>query len=74
MHIADQQAVLFSEAVPAVDTTALRESLERSKNTLATMERIVDVANQPRFTTQLELLKADAERVKDMSDSLKQSP
>ena len=74
MNVAQQQAVLFSDAVPAVDTAVLRESLQRSKNTLATMEQLVDVGNQPRFSTALALLKADAERVKDMSDSLKQSP
>ena len=71
MSIADQQAVLFSEAVPAVDTAALRASLQRSKNTLATMERLVDVANQPLFTAELAVLKLDAQRVKDMSDALK---
>ena len=73
MNIAQQQAVLFSEAVPAVDTTVLRESLQRAKTTLATMERLANDANQSVFTTQLALLKADAKRVKDMSDSLKQS-
>jgi len=72
MNIADQQLILFSEAVPAVDTTALRESLERSKNTLATMEQLVDVANQPLFTAELAVLKVDAQRVKDLSDALKQ--
>ena len=72
MSIADQQTVLFSEAVPAVDTTALRQSLQRSKNTLASMEQLVDVANQPLFTAQLAVLKIDAQRVKDMSDALQQ--
>jgi hypothetical protein len=74
MKVADQQTVLFSEAVPAVDTTALRESLQRSKNTLATMERLVDDANQPLFSAELNVLKVDAQRVKDMSDALKQQP
>ena len=72
MSIADQQTVLFSAAVPAVDTTALRQSLQRSKNTLASMEQLVDVANQPLFTAQLAVLKIDAQRVKDMSDALQQ--
>jgi hypothetical protein len=74
MNIAEQQAVLFEDTVPAVDTAVLRESLRRAKNTLATMEQLVDVANQPRFTSELALLKADADRVKNMSDSLNQSP
>ncbi len=71
--IADEQTLLFTQAVPSVDTAALRTSLESAKNTIATMERLLNRGDAEAFSARLATLKADANRVKKMSDSLDQS-
>lgn len=73
LAIADQQEILFTRAVPPVDTASLRASLERAKNTMATMERLIDRGDAGLFAAQLATLKHEADRVKQMSDSLEQS-
>lgn len=42
LAIADQQKILFTEAVPSVDTAELHTSLESAKNTMATLEQLID--------------------------------
>lgn len=70
LTVADEQEILFTKAVPPVDTASLRVSLDRAKNTLARMEQLIDAKDAMQFPPALALLKADAERVKKMSDSI----
>jgi len=70
LSVSDEQKILFTEAVPPVDTAALRASLDRAKNTLATMETLIDSKEVLQFPAALALLKSDAQRVKQMSDSI----
>jgi hypothetical protein len=71
--VADQQKILFGEAVPAVDTADLHATLDRAKNTMATLEQLIDRGDARLFAARLVDLKRDADHVKQMSDSLKQS-
>lgn len=73
MSIADEQKILFTEAVPRVDTTTLRLTLDHAKNVLATMEQLIARQNVRAFPSALALLERDAKRVKEMSDSLEAS-
>ncbi|HUQ21064.1 MAG TPA: hypothetical protein VM099_15700 [Gemmatimonadaceae bacterium] len=73
MNIAEQQNVLFSEAVPPVDTASLRTTLDHAKDMLATMEKLIAQQDVKSFPAALAFFEQDAKRVKDMSDSLEKS-
>jgi hypothetical protein len=70
MSIADQQKILFTEAVPPVDTATLHSTLDHSKNVLATLEKLIARQEFQLFPPLLALLQNDADAVKQMSDSL----
>ena len=70
MSIADQQNVLFTDAVPPVDTALLRTTLDHAKDMLATMEKLIAQQDARSFRTALTFFEQDANKVKDMSDSL----
>ncbi|MFN2603118.1 MAG: hypothetical protein ABR582_10230 [Gemmatimonadaceae bacterium] len=70
MSVAQQQKTLFTEAVPPVDTTKLRLTLDHAKNVIATLEGLIAKQDAKSFPSVLTLLEQDAKDVKDMSDSL----
>lgn len=73
MSIAEQQNVLFTEAVPPVDTASLRTTLDHAKDMIATMEKLIAQQDARSFRTALTFFEQDANKVKDMSDSLEKS-
>lgn len=73
MSIAEQQNVLFTEAVPSVDTASLRTTLDHAKDMLATMEKLIAQQDAKSFRGALTFFEQDANKVKDMSDSLEKS-
>jgi hypothetical protein len=70
MSIGDQQNILFTEAIPPVDTSALRALLDHAKDMLATMETLIAKQDVRSFPAALVFFDQDAKKVKDMSDSL----
>ncbi len=70
MNIAEQQNILFTEAVPPVDTAQLRSSLDHAKDMLATMEKLIARQDVKSFPAALAFFEEDAKKVQDMSDSL----
>ena len=70
MSIAQQQNILFTEAVPPVDTAQLRASLDHAKDMLATMEKMIARQDIKSFPSALAFFEQDAKKVQDMSDSL----
>ena len=73
MSVADEQKILFTEAVPPVDTAALHVTLDHAKNVIATMEQLIARQNMESFPAALALLEHDSKRVKEVSDSLEAS-
>ena len=70
MSVGEQQKILFTEAAPPVDTSALRVSLNHAKDMLATMETLIARQDVRSFPAALVFFDEDAKRVKDMSDSV----
>jgi hypothetical protein len=70
MSVGDEQNILFTEAVPPVDTASLRASLDHAKDMLATMETLIARQDVRSFPAALVFFDQDAKKVKDMSDSL----
>jgi hypothetical protein len=73
MSVAEQQNLLFTEAVPPVDTATLRTTLDHAKDMLATMEALIGRQDVKSFPDALTFFEQDAKKVKDMSDSVEKS-